>query len=115
VKTVVYWALTFAMIATGGVLAIIEGVDPSKPLIAINIGMSAPLILRGHAERPASGDTCGAAAHHRLHRPAVNREGAGRPGRLHPVEVVAWGAEDTLALRYGARELATVVARALVQ
>ncbi len=44
-----YWVLTGLMILAGGVLVVVYGVTPSNPLLALNIGLSAPLLLKGLA------------------------------------------------------------------
>jgi hypothetical protein len=49
VKSLLYWIITILMILAGGVLALIQGVDATKPLQALNIGISAPLIIKGLA------------------------------------------------------------------
>ncbi len=43
-----YWAVTLSMSAAGGLLAIIylESDISLKPILAVNVGASAPLILR---------------------------------------------------------------------
>lgn len=48
-KSVFYWVITLIMALIGGVLALAYNVDASKPLLAINIGVSAPMILKGLA------------------------------------------------------------------
>jgi hypothetical protein len=48
-KSVFYWVITVIMTLVGGILAIAYNVDASKPLLAINIGVSAPMILKGLA------------------------------------------------------------------
>jgi hypothetical protein len=48
-KTPIYWVITVLMILAGGFLAVVQGVEGSKPLLALNIGISAPLILKGLA------------------------------------------------------------------
>jgi hypothetical protein len=48
-KNLAYWGITIIMAAIGGFLAIVQGVDETKPLLAINIGITAPLILKGLA------------------------------------------------------------------
>jgi hypothetical protein len=45
----IYWLITILMVAAGGLLAVVQGVEGSKPLLALNIGISAPLILKGLA------------------------------------------------------------------
>jgi hypothetical protein len=44
-----YWIITVLMILVGGMLALLQGLDGTKPLLALNIGISAPLILKGLA------------------------------------------------------------------
>jgi len=48
-KSVFYWVITGIMVLVGGILAVAYNVEASKPLLAINIGVSAPLILKGLA------------------------------------------------------------------
>jgi hypothetical protein len=48
-KRAFYWVLTIVMFLAGGVLAVVYNVDPSKWLLAMNIGISAPLILKALA------------------------------------------------------------------
>jgi len=49
-----YWAMTLAMIAVGGVLVFVyvkSGITLS-PLVAVNVGASAPLIIGGLTAEP---------------------------------------------------------------
>ncbi len=48
-KSVMYWVITVIMALVGGVLALIQNVPASQPILALNIGISAPLILKGLA------------------------------------------------------------------
>ncbi len=48
-KSVMYWVITVVMALVGGLLAVIQNVPPSQPVLALNIGISAPLILKGLA------------------------------------------------------------------
>jgi hypothetical protein len=48
-KSPLYWIVTVLMALAGGFLAWIWGIDPSKPFLALNVGISAPLILKGLA------------------------------------------------------------------
>lgn len=52
-----YWIITILMMLAGGVLALVQGVDATKPLLALNIGISAPLILKGLAASVPQGTT----------------------------------------------------------
>jgi hypothetical protein len=58
-KSVYYWVITGIMALVGGVLALAYGVDASKPVLAINVGVSAPMILKGLASaipsKPSTG------------------------------------------------------------
>lgn len=44
-----YWVITVLMILAGGGLVLIQGVQPENPWLAINVGITAPLILKGFA------------------------------------------------------------------
>jgi hypothetical protein len=44
-----YWVITALMALAGGVLAIIQKIETSNILLALNIGISAPMILKGLA------------------------------------------------------------------
>jgi hypothetical protein len=46
VRSPFYWAVTVAMILAGGALATLYGTDDVNALLALNIGVSAPAILR---------------------------------------------------------------------
>jgi hypothetical protein len=60
-KKLVYWFVTALMALAGGVLALLYGIDPSKLLLALNVGISAPLILKGlAAAAPNLGGAAGA-------------------------------------------------------
>ncbi len=48
-KSVMYWVITLVMALVGGLLAVIQNVPVSQPILALNIGISAPLILKGLA------------------------------------------------------------------
>lgn len=45
----VYWFVTGLMIVAGGILAVVHGIEVTRPLLALNIGISAPLIIKGLA------------------------------------------------------------------
>jgi hypothetical protein len=45
-KKPLYLILTAGMVLVGGALAVLYGVDASNPLLPINIGISAPLIVK---------------------------------------------------------------------
>lgn len=44
-----YWVVTVLMALAGGGLVLIQGVKADNPWLAINIGVTAPLILKGFA------------------------------------------------------------------
>ncbi len=48
-KTKGYWVLTGLMILIGGFFTTFYGLDTSQPLLPLNVGLSAPLILKGLA------------------------------------------------------------------
>lgn len=48
-KKTFYWIVTIAIIAAGGVLAILYGTTNVSALLAVNIGASAPLIIKALA------------------------------------------------------------------
>jgi len=48
-KSTGYWIITVLMILSGGVLAVAHGLDPNKTLLAMNVGITAPLIIKGLA------------------------------------------------------------------
>jgi hypothetical protein len=45
-----YWALTFLMIAAGGAVAVLYGTESHNAILVLQIGLSAPLVLRMLAE-----------------------------------------------------------------
>jgi len=49
IRSPFYWVVTFLMILAGGGLVLIQGVSPESPWLAINVGITAPLILKGFA------------------------------------------------------------------
>jgi hypothetical protein len=48
-KSPLYWVVTLLMALSGGVLAVVNNGGSTSPLLALNIGISAPLILKGIA------------------------------------------------------------------
>ncbi len=44
-----YWIVTILMALAGGGLVLIQGIQADQPWLAINIGITAPLILKGFA------------------------------------------------------------------
>lgn len=48
-KSVGYWIITVLMVLSGGVLAWAYGLDANRALLAINVGITAPLIIKGLA------------------------------------------------------------------
>jgi|GEM_PF-908610 hypothetical protein len=49
IRSPFYWIVTGIMILAGGGLVLIQGVQPNNPWLAINVGITAPLILKGFA------------------------------------------------------------------
>jgi hypothetical protein len=45
-SSLLYWILTVLMILAGGVVGVVYGIDPNQPVLAINVGISAPLIIK---------------------------------------------------------------------
>lgn len=41
-----YWIITAVMVVAGGVLAWLYGLDPADRLLAVNVGITAPLLLK---------------------------------------------------------------------
>ncbi len=76
-----YWVVTLLMILAGGGLVIIQGVQPDNPWLAINVGITAPLILKGFASvvpiKPASSTSVSFAPGER-HKPGLIDFLAGR-------------------------------------
>jgi hypothetical protein len=75
-KSVFYWVITAIMVLVGGVLAVAYNVEASKPLLAINIGVSAPLILKGLASVVPS-------------KPSVGTPFAAGPQKARVIDMVA--------------------------
>jgi hypothetical protein len=50
-RRILYWFVTIAMTVAGGVLATLYGTTDVQALLALNIGLSAPAILRTIAGR----------------------------------------------------------------
>ncbi len=56
-KSIVYWAITILIVLSGGILAVLYGIKNINPVLAVNIGISAPLIIQNLSKIvPVSGN-----------------------------------------------------------
>ena len=78
IKSPLYWIVTILMVLAGGFLAYVQGVVGSKPLLALNIGISAPLILKSLAAAVPSQPTSKGIEEALAPRPSVLDFVAGR-------------------------------------
>jgi hypothetical protein len=53
----IYWILTVLMIAAGGGLAVLYGSELRSALLVVNVGLSAPLVIKGLASNTPATDT----------------------------------------------------------
>jgi hypothetical protein len=51
VRSPFYWTLTALMVLAGGFLAVLYGTDPKNTILVVQIGLSAPLLLRVLADQ----------------------------------------------------------------
>jgi len=49
IRSPFYWVVTILMVLAGGGLVVLQGIPPDNPWLAINVGITAPLILKGLA------------------------------------------------------------------
>lgn len=49
-RSLFYWTMTAAMIVAGGVVSVFYGTEPKSAMLVLNIGLSAPLIIKQLSE-----------------------------------------------------------------
>lgn len=54
IKSTFYWAITILMLLCSGILTALYGTDHVNPIMAINIGISAPLLIQSMAQNKLS-------------------------------------------------------------
>ncbi|MGH3006114.1 MAG: hypothetical protein ACRDOS_09510 [Gaiellaceae bacterium] len=59
VRSPFYWALTALMVLAGGFVAVLYGTDSKNAILVVQIGLSAPLLLRVLADQSLPEDTRG--------------------------------------------------------
>jgi hypothetical protein len=50
IKSPFYWIITLVIIFSGGIMTVLYGYEIKNPLLAVNIGISAPLIIQTFAQ-----------------------------------------------------------------
>jgi hypothetical protein len=86
-KSGFYWIITVIMALVAGILAIAYGIDANKPVLAINVGVSAPLILKGLASVVPT-------------KPAAGASFAGTPRKASVLDMIAAAGAGAAQLNY---------------
>ncbi len=79
----VYWIITLAMIAAGGVVAVLYGVEARNALLVMQIGLSTPLLVKTLAETSTADSGEGRTPHTGMHGMGGSQRGRPQPSIVH--------------------------------